>query len=68
MIRVNNLTKVFRIPHAQKKTLYHNMLSLAGGSYSYEELFALNDISFNVKQGEFVGIMGKNGSGKSTLL
>ena len=32
------------------------------------ELYALNDINFNVKKGEFVIIIGKSGSGKSTLL
>ncbi len=34
----------------------------------YTEHFALSDVSFNVKQGECVGIIGTNGSGKSTIL
>ena len=33
-----------------------------------KKLYALNDVSFNVNQGEFISIVGASGSGKSTLL
>jgi len=68
MIEVENLSKVFRLPHAKKKTLYHNILSLATRTYNYEEFYALKSVTFCVGEGEFVGIIGRNGSGKSTLL
>ena len=68
MIQARNLSKVFRLPHAKKKTLYHNIISTVTQRYDYEQFYALQDISFDVRRGEFVGIMGRNGSGKSTLL
>ncbi len=68
MLKVRNLSKVFRIPHVRKKTLFHSLLSLVTRTYEYEEFFALHDMNFQVPRGQFVGIIGRNGSGKSTLL
>lgn len=68
MITIQNLVKSFKIPHQVTRTLFHKLTSSLYSSYEYEELFALKNVSLDVKKGEFLGIMGRNGSGKTTLL
>lgn len=46
----------------------NNILSIKQGMQSLEYIWALKDVSFKVRQGEVLGIIGKNGAGKSTLL
>ena len=67
-IVVNNISKCFRIPVEKKRTVYDNLLGIFSGDHSYEEFWALKNVSFNVKHGETFGVIGPNGSGKSTLL
>lgn len=67
MITLENVSKVFRLPHEKKSTLRQRFVGLFHKS-GYEKFYALRDINLEIKQGEFLGIIGKNGSGKSTLL
>ncbi len=67
-IVVDNVSKRFRIPHEKKTTVFQNVVGLIKRQFSYEEFWALKNVSFEVNKGEALGIIGRNGSGKSTLL
>lgn len=65
-IRVENVNKTFLLPHERNSTLKSALINFR--RRGFEKQHVLNDISFEVKKGEFFGIVGRNGSGKSTLL
>src|SRR5437773_2406912 len=66
-IEAAGVSKAFRLPHQQRTTLKEYFLH-PFGRVEYEKQQALRDVTFNVRRGEFFGIVGPNGSGKSTLL
>jgi ABC-type polysaccharide/polyol phosphate transport system ATPase subunit len=66
-VSVENVSKTFRLPHQQYSTLKERALH-PFRSTTYDELHAVQDISLEIAEGEFFGIVGRNGSGKSTLL
>ena len=68
VLKVEHVAKYFRLPTEQATGLKMAFLNWTRGIKGYTEQHVLRDINFEVRQGDFFGIVGRNGSGKSTLL
>jgi len=66
MIRCTNVGKAYQIYAVYD----HRLMQMLFGRFKkfYQDFWVLRDISFEVKRGECVGVMGRNGAGKTTLL
>ena len=68
IIQVNDVTMRFRMNNDRILSLKEFVTTALRGKLEYNDFTALNHVSFNVKKGETLGLIGHNGAGKSTML
>ena len=68
IVEVSHVSMRFNLAQEKTETLKEYLVKLMRGKRMFNEFFALKDVSFTVKKGESVALIGRNGSGKSTML
>lgn len=68
IIQVKNVSVKYLMSYDKVKSIKEYFVQKVTGKLKYEEFLALENVSFSVKKGEVLGIIGHNGAGKSTIL
>ena len=68
VIELDNVGLRYRLARQRVPSFKEYAIHLVRGVLSYQDLWALRDVTFSIGRGEVVGIVGRNGAGKSTLL
>lgn len=68
VIRVVDVKKSFKLPHEKNTSIKSSFVNAYKRKQTFEKQDVLKGVSFEVKRGEFFGVVGRNGGGKSTLL
>jgi len=67
-VKIENLSRVFRVYHDRPQDVFSKLKSIITHTGGYNTLTVLDNISFELRKGEMLGVLGRNGSGKTTLL
>jgi ABC-2 type transport system ATP-binding protein len=68
VIRLENVALRYRLAKQRLPSFKEYAIHLVRGALTYQDLWALRDVTVSIERGEVVGIVGRNGAGKSTLL